>query len=172
MKYLLLSLFLTANAFAASGSGNVSSVIGLGGSQANGYAIYEPTGNPSGWFTLHAGGAMTAGQFRAFVKDGGPSQYVVPAGGITCYHIAFAATLSGADYQLASSTAADGFLVGALTLGQKYQGGVAGVYIHEQLTARVLYGESIVYAFAAGDYPYFQTDATTTHGVSLTCKAN
>lgn len=55
--------------------------IGLGGSGSNPNAIVTSESNTS-WFTIPAGGSITANQFRAFVKDGGSSPGGIPTSAI------------------------------------------------------------------------------------------
>jgi hypothetical protein len=170
----VLSLFLLLFSLSAHAIVAPSGVpqIGLGGSNLNGPWVITSGTNAEGWFTLHAGGSVTANQFRAFVKDGGSSQYQVPSGGITCFHVTYNAASAGIRMQLASSTAADGVTAASLSAGQKYETGAAAAFGHVTLAAQTNYDEGIVYAFSASAYPYIGSDSTAVWGVTLTCKAN
>lgn len=164
---VLFSLFFSFTAYGAVPTGVPN--IGLGGSNAYGPYIQEQSSNPSGWFTLTAGGTVTANQFRAFVKDGG-SQYQVGGSSITCYHMTYNGAGASARFQLASSTAADGITVGSLTAGQKYETGAATSFPHISTAAQTDYDKAIAYTFAASSYPYMTSDTTQVWGVILTCK--
>lgn len=170
-----LKLFVLLFAFQAHALVAPSGVpsIQLGGSNLNGYAITISETNPLGWFTLHAGGSVTANQFRAFTKSGG-SQYQVPSGGITCYHMTYNLGSSTYRFQLASSTAADGLTVASLTAsGAKYEsGGASSGFLHAAPVTATEYDKSIVYSFDASSYPYITGDTTGVYSVILTCKPN
>lgn len=173
MKFALALLFLLlpSMAFAGNGSGNISSVIGLGCSGSNPCPIQIPASNPDGWFTLSFVGTATGNQFGAFLKNGG-TQYQVPGTAITCYHMTYSTGIADDKFQLASSTAADGLIPASLSAGQKYESGAtgAGHFGHVMHVANQVYDEAIAYTFAANSYPYLSVDTTSTYSIILTCK--
>lgn len=129
MKHLLICLILVlfgTNSFAASGSGNISNVVTLGGiSTTDGLNINEA--NSQGYFTVYVGGGMTAGNFSPFYKDG--TAYQVTAGKtfqIVKYCIFSDTTVSKA--QLLTSTATIAFNTNSALTGPKYQGGATTQY--------------------------------------------
>jgi len=171
MGRILAFLFLLpsfAHAIYAPGS---TPQIGLGGSNANGYSVISSGANAQAYFTIHAGGSVTANQFRAFVKNGG-TQYQVTGSTITCYHMTYNAASAGVRMQLASSTAADGITAASLSAGQKYETGAAAAFGHQTLAAQTTYDEAIAYTFDVNSYPYIASDTTVVWGVTLTCKQN
>ncbi len=167
--FLSLILFAQTSSALVTPSGVPSFKVGC--VNANPCAIEESAGNPSGWFTIHAGGTITANQFRAFVKSGG-SQYQVPAGGIICYHVTYNSAGVSNRFQLASSTAADGITAAALSAGQKYETGAAAAFPHPVIAAQTDYDKAIAYTFDASSYPYAASDTTGVWGITLTCKPN
>ncbi len=170
-RFLILYYFLFSLAAQAVQPSGVPS-FHLGCFGANSCAISESPSNPAGWFTLSLGGSITTNQFRAFVKNGG-SQYQVPAGGITCFHMNYTGNTGSNRFQLASSTAADGLTPASLTAsGVKYESGAATSFGHIQTTGQVEYEYAMIYSFDASSYPYATVDSTSTWGIVLTCKPN
>jgi hypothetical protein len=119
MKFLLPILFLVSSlSFAASGSGNVSDVIGLGGIELTS-TLTIPEANTDGYFTLYGGGSPGAGTFGLFFKNGSATGYK-PTGGMKFKGIRVCGMSPGTastGFQVTSSTTCPAFGDATITGG-------------------------------------------------------
>lgn len=123
---LVLVLFSTS-VFAATGSGNISNVLTLGGvSLSDNLNISED--NSQGYFTLYSfPGTNTSGNSSPFYKNG--VAYQVPVGKtFKATKICINTGLASSQVQLVSSTAAIANNDATALTGGIYQAGSAGVY--------------------------------------------
>lgn len=154
----LLMVFLSTQAFAASGSGNISNVLTLGGVNAtDGLNISEP--NAQGYFTIYSSnnGGATLNNFYQFFKEGVSGQYQVTSGKtFKAVRICVMGAAANMFMQLASSTAS--FTQGAASLTSPiYQGGATMSYpMFSHPTAYVWQCFGSTYAFTSTTYPASQ----------------
>lgn len=152
----------------ASGSGNVSNVLGLGGTNLDGPSLIIPEGNSQAYFTIYAGGSPGAGSFGIFLKNG--VQYQVTSGktfkGVA---IIFSAATASVFFQLASSLTLMAQNAGSIVSGT-YQFGAAATYGILIPTAYTQFQQSTTYDFASLSYPCIQTGASGVYSVSIVGK--
>lgn len=128
MKSLFLFLVLSTSSFAATGSGNVSNVLTLGGSDNNANLNINES-NSQGYFTVYLGGTITAGNFSPFYKDG--TAYQVTAGKtFQVVKICLFSDTTVAKEQLVTSTASIAANTAVALTSPKYQGGATTLYTH------------------------------------------
>lgn len=153
----VLSLFLVRESFGASGSGNISNIVTLGGiSTTPGLNIAEA--NSQGYFTLHSGLPVSAGNVGAFFKNGVQYQ-VTAAKTFKAIKICTSSGTAGNPFQLLTSTAtfANNGGTGTLT-SPVYQGLAAGAYsMKGSATIDVYQCLDFTYDFQASTFPGWQT---------------
>jgi hypothetical protein len=158
---LVLVLFAT-NVFAATGSGNVSNVLTLGGVSNLGNLVI-PEANSQGYFALYTSGvAITSGNVAPLYKNGVAYQ-VTAAKTFKTTKICVA---SGAapvfNYQLITATAS--FAANATTAsltGPVYQSGAAGGYSLMNAAAAGVYTcFDATFDMAASTYAGYQSNST------------
>lgn len=177
--YLVLSLFISVNAFGAAGSGNVSEATSLGGfgvavagvQSAMPGGISVANGNTA-QFSLYAG-AMSVGNgvTYPFYKNG--VLYQVTAGKTCrCDKVRHRGGSATGGWQLLSATAtfANATATASLT-GPVYQCGAAAVYCQAaHTTANTTWVEGLQYVFAASTWPGAQfSDNTQLYHLELSC---
>ena len=173
MKYLLLSLFISASALAGNGSGNVSSVIGLGAMGATTSAVStvplsQIAASSTKIFTLFAGGNFTAGNYSPLYKNGVAYQ---SAAIVHCFNIRSSGETGGILWQIVDdSGAAITFnQSGALTTGL-FQGGAAAQYaMRAGVTANIPHLNPGVWQSASGRYLGVQLGFSARYEISMDC---
>lgn len=130
---LLFFLAIATPAFAGNGSGNVSSVIGLGPSSGLAPTSYVPLTNLAGSagtyavFSVYASSNATAGNFYPLYKNG--TAYQVTAGKTAyCFNFAPSAATGAIRFQIVSDTAAISFDQSTALTSGLFQGGAAARY--------------------------------------------
>lgn len=158
---LVLVLFSTS-VFAATGSGNVSNVLSLGG-VSNSSNLIIPESNSQGYFTLYTSGiAITSGNVAPLYKNG--VAYQVTAG--KTFKISKVCLASGAapvfSYQLLTATAPFAANATAASLtGPVYQSGVAGGYAYQNSASAGSYTcFDTTWDMAASTYAGYQSNST------------
>jgi hypothetical protein len=152
---LALTLLVSVNVFAASGSGNVSNVITMGGNNTADNLVI-PEANTQGYFSLYStpAGAAAAGTMGVFYKNGTPYQVTA---GKTCKVVKvyfYSSNASSNQFQFVSATAsfANGASTASLT-GPIYQGGAAGNYVFSNPNTQFVSSTySANYDFPASSY--------------------
>lgn len=165
---LILILFST-NVFAATGSGNVSSVTTLGGVNTSDN-LNIPNSNPDGYFSIYTGQSITGGNVGPLYKNG--VAYQVTAGKTFVVNkICGAITASNARFQLISATAsfANNATTASLT-SPVYMGGAAGADVLATQTSGQFYCFSVNYSLAASTFVGFNGDSSTGHNIVVTGK--
>lgn len=153
---LLLGLLISGNSFAATGSGNISTVKSFGGF---GTALPSITvaSTDTTYFGLTAGTvAANNNTFWNFYKDGGTAVYRVTQGK-TCECDSFIFSIGGAagGFQLVTSMTAWARADTSLTTGF-YQAGAAGAPAITATAANTVYSFYAAYNFASNSYPGIQ----------------
>lgn len=164
-----LMLLASQSASAASGSGNVSNTLSLGGQNQNdNLTIAEP--NSQAYFTLFASSSQTSGHYNPLVKNG--TNYQVTSG--SSFHvisICYASASTGLSMSLMSATAAFSANAGTVT-GEVNQGGVPGNNgaLAIGSPAYTLVCVPSTYVFSSATYPGFTGNTSTAYYVSITGK--
>lgn len=148
----LLALVFGVNSFAASGSGNISNVVTLGGvNSSDSLNIQEA--NSQGYFTIYTPGLTSSGVAQRLIKNG--VQYQVTAGKtFQAVKICAASFSVSKSLQLLSATAsfADQATLASLT-GPVYQSGAStGFSLITSTTALTFQCYSTTYSFGASTY--------------------
>lgn len=158
---LFLALFLPIVALAGNGSGNVSSVITLGGlgSSLGNTTIPVPatSASASTFFTLSAGNNVATNLYvNAFFKPGTTTQYQVTAGKVAyCYQAEYVLSGAGSGLQLMYDTAT--YTANSAASGTaKFQGGATTIPLYLMTTAYVPIVSGFAWNFPASSYPGFQ----------------
>jgi hypothetical protein len=179
MKLLIaLALLFSTPALAGNGSGNVSSIIGVGSTLAGGPSAYIPLGCPSQTtspcFTIYSssGGSVGAADVFPYVKNF--VNYQVGAG-VKAYCFAGSAqsTTSNGQFQFMydTSTFASNTATSSL-IAPKYQTGAAGNYANIASVGSV--GNVVsplpgMIVFPASSWPRIQVGGAYSFMTSLTC---
>lgn len=168
---LFLGLILGLNAFAATGSGQVSNITSIGGFNNNDNTTVGDS-NSQGYFTIYTyNTAPTAGNVLVLKKNG--SAYQVTAGKtFKMSKICYASSVADGDFQLLTATAsfADNATTASLT-GPVYQAGAAaGYFFHTSATANQIQCWSASYDFGASTYVGIQARTANSYYVAITGK--
>lgn len=167
----LISLFLvlcSTSVFAATGSGNISNVLNLGGvSKETNLTINEP--NSQGYFTLYGGNsAPTAGNYIPLYKDG--TAYQVGSGKtFKVIKICYFNSTGAVGFQLVAATAPIANDAATIT-GGVYMNGVASLYPMRSEAANVYTCFGTTYSIAQNLYVGLQQNTGTPHSVLVVGK--
>lgn len=170
ISLFLAILLMTGNTFAATGSGNVTNVVNLGGiNSTSNLAI--PESNSQNYITLSSNAAGTAGNFYPLYKNG--AAYQVTAG--KTFYVTkvcvMALTTANSTLQLLSATAS--FAYGATSLtGGVFQGGASTpatqLPLYTGTTAGAYQCYDMSYQFAASTYPGWESGGSVTYSIYVT----
>ena len=171
---LLLALWLPLSAFAATSSGNIANVFGLGyfgpaSTAVGGPSAFLQIPSTKTVFSIHAGDAQTAatnGNFYPFYKNGVAFQ--AGASGTYCFNFTLIGATTNTGVELVSATASFAFNAASLT-GGVFQMGASGKTGLFTTNAQVRTAQPGVYTFGANTFGGFQAENSQTFQVSADC---
>lgn len=174
---LLLALWLPLSAFAATGSGNVSSVLGLGVAGPAVTAVSNPASTiqiptSKAVFSIVGGdvqAAATNTNYYPFYKNGVAFQ--AGSSGTFCFNFRMSGGTANTGVQLVSATAAFAYNANSLT-GAVYQGGASGkttMMVSGTVNALSWMFQPGVYTFGANTYGGYQAENSQGFVVGADC---
>jgi len=181
MKYLLLSLFITTNAFASSGSGNVSNVVGYGATPGIAQSPMITVSDIRNKFTIMCGSGSVNGTINNYYRciklaamTASQEQYEVTAGNTAyCSGFYFSSNVVSARFTLGYGSAA---LVAhntatAPTGDKSFDGGTGFMELTGlDVVDKPIY-MSMPIQFPAGSFPYMRMQTgSATMVVSMICE--
>jgi hypothetical protein len=171
---LLLALLLPLNSFAATGSGNVSNVINLGGFSYAGTSFTSafniPAGGPDGWIVYKPKMPTTVDRWTPLLKNGTHSA-VAASKTLTCYEISGGPFGVSGGVQMGCSNAAVTFNDADLNATTpRYEFGANGAAAGHQFPLTNVSRYPMVFQCATGTFPAIQVSQTNTNPVWLICQ--
>lgn len=166
---ILLSLFFSLSANAATNSGIPQDAFGGGGIANVPSSLIVEESNPQGYFTLFAGGNAGAANFAPFFRNGSAAPYRVRTGFYAdCRNITFTGG-AGNLFQLVTASSQINQGVAALA-GGVFQGGAAANYTTVILAANVWQSLPITYSVSSDFYFAYQQNSGAAYYISVLCK--
>lgn len=149
------------------GSANVVQMGGFSGATAHPGGLIIPADNPSGFFTLWTGGALTQDRFSPFYKNGVAYQ-VTNGKTFNGYQMGVICNQVSPGQQLVSDTVAIAYNTAtALTAGVFQFGAAARASYFSPLTASTWLVQHMQYSFTSQTYPGVQIGNTGQWGIWL-----
>ncbi len=169
LTFFLAIILFYESSFAATGSGNISSVTSMGGVNTTD-AINTANSNPDGYFQVFTGRSITAPNVGPLYKNG--VAYQVPNGKTFVVNkICASSSQSSVRAQLITASASfiNDVAVGTLT-SPLYQGGSSGADVITLGSTNVFTCFSAFFSVTQNLYLGFQGDTTTGYNLIVTGK--